>query len=179
MFGERRYQPGTTSGRWLLAHELTHTIQQSGVNGRSNAQRMMQRATCEHDAPPRDMECTAAESSPPTTPVETIPFAVNDPQPGPDGAARIERFLEHWHHSGAMDLVQVDGFASCVAAPAPTGDFPAPALGLSPASSKRLGRAFSPCPTPCSRSSPMASRTSSRQAAVAKSCGDDRYPSGT
>ena len=66
VFGERRYQPGTTSGRWLLAHELTHTIQQSGVNGRSNAQRMMQRATCEHDAPPRDMECTAAESSPPT-----------------------------------------------------------------------------------------------------------------
>lgn len=28
-FGAGRYEPHTTSGRWLLAHELTHTVQQS------------------------------------------------------------------------------------------------------------------------------------------------------
>jgi hypothetical protein len=30
VFGEHEYQPGTTAGRRLLAHELTHVIQQSG-----------------------------------------------------------------------------------------------------------------------------------------------------
>lgn len=28
-FGARRYAPETTAGRWLLAHELTHTVQQA------------------------------------------------------------------------------------------------------------------------------------------------------
>ncbi|MDH5178844.1 MAG: DUF4157 domain-containing protein, partial [Gammaproteobacteria bacterium] len=31
-FGAGHYQPATTSGRQLLAHELTHTIQQSGIS---------------------------------------------------------------------------------------------------------------------------------------------------
>lgn len=30
VFGEREYAPGTGSGRWLLAHELAHVVQQTG-----------------------------------------------------------------------------------------------------------------------------------------------------
>lgn len=30
-FGEGKYQPGTPAGDWLIAHELTHTIQQKSV----------------------------------------------------------------------------------------------------------------------------------------------------
>jgi hypothetical protein len=31
VFGQGQYAPGTDSGRWLLAHELTHVIQQDGM----------------------------------------------------------------------------------------------------------------------------------------------------
>ena len=41
VFGTGQYAPGTSQGRHLLAHELTHTVQQGGVGrkriGRSNA----------------------------------------------------------------------------------------------------------------------------------------------
>jgi hypothetical protein len=38
-FNEGKYQPETTSGRRLLAHELAHTVQQSGGTQRSTLQR--------------------------------------------------------------------------------------------------------------------------------------------
>jgi hypothetical protein len=31
VFGPGRYEPGTSSGRWLIAHELAHVIQQGGA----------------------------------------------------------------------------------------------------------------------------------------------------
>ncbi|MEV0293903.1 DUF4157 domain-containing protein [Nocardia sp. NPDC050710] len=33
VFGDAEYQPGTASGRWLIAHELAHTLQQSEMPG--------------------------------------------------------------------------------------------------------------------------------------------------
>jgi hypothetical protein len=43
VFGAGRFAPGTQAGRWLLAHELTHVVQQSGSDGirvgRSNEKR--------------------------------------------------------------------------------------------------------------------------------------------
>ncbi|MEL6131905.1 MAG: DUF4157 domain-containing protein [Bacteroidota bacterium] len=35
-FNEGKYQPGTSSGDHLIAHELTHTVQQSGVQRKAN-----------------------------------------------------------------------------------------------------------------------------------------------
>ena len=52
VFGEGRFRPDTQAGRWLLAHELTHTLQQSDAAGEPQARRMIQRATCE-SVPPR------------------------------------------------------------------------------------------------------------------------------
>ncbi len=37
VFGPGRYAPGTSEGRYLLAHELTHVVQQTGGNGPADA----------------------------------------------------------------------------------------------------------------------------------------------
>ncbi|HEY3038873.1 MAG TPA: DUF4157 domain-containing protein [Pyrinomonadaceae bacterium] len=42
-FAEGMYRPGTPAGDRLLAHELTHVVQQSGGGGLLHARRMMQR----------------------------------------------------------------------------------------------------------------------------------------
>lgn len=45
-FAKDQYQPHTKQGRWLLAHELTHTIQQGAVNQQGFAQaKQLQRQT--------------------------------------------------------------------------------------------------------------------------------------
>lgn len=40
VFGKNQFQPDTNSGKQLLAHELTHVIQQRAMNGRGKIQRM-------------------------------------------------------------------------------------------------------------------------------------------
>ena len=45
VFGAGRYQPETPAGRRLLAHELTHVVQQSRGGGRSPAMSLLQRKT--------------------------------------------------------------------------------------------------------------------------------------
>lgn len=44
VFGEGRYNPRTTAGRRLLAHELTHVVQQSAAADGSRVARSIQRA---------------------------------------------------------------------------------------------------------------------------------------
>ncbi len=43
VFGTGQYAPGTRAGRSLIAHELTHVVQQGGGGGRRDAHRMVQR----------------------------------------------------------------------------------------------------------------------------------------
>ncbi len=43
VFGTGQYAPGTRTGRSLIAHELTHVVQQGGGGGRRDAHRMVQR----------------------------------------------------------------------------------------------------------------------------------------
>lgn len=43
VFGAGRYQPGTAAGRHLLAHELTHVVQQSGVGHGRTGRRVMRK----------------------------------------------------------------------------------------------------------------------------------------
>ena len=45
VFGAGRYQPETPAGRRLLAHELTHVVQQSRGGGQSPAMSLLQRKT--------------------------------------------------------------------------------------------------------------------------------------
>lgn len=40
-FGAGRYSPNSQEGRWLLAHELTHVIQQGGANSENDSQKLL------------------------------------------------------------------------------------------------------------------------------------------
>ena len=60
VFGAGRFSPGTHEGRRLLAHELTHVIQQ-GDSGSSNVTRVIHRKTDPKDATYKD--CTEATTT--------------------------------------------------------------------------------------------------------------------
>ena len=49
-FAEGEYAPETANGRQLLAHELTHTIQQVGAEIKGNYSRFLQRKSTQHQA---------------------------------------------------------------------------------------------------------------------------------
>ncbi len=55
VFGAGRFQPETPSGRRLLAHELTHVVQQGAV---STDRHWIQRTACRHDG--RNTDCAAS-----------------------------------------------------------------------------------------------------------------------
>ena len=46
VFGAGRYAPGTSDGNRLLAHELTHVVQQGGVGGQIHASRSLIQRAC-------------------------------------------------------------------------------------------------------------------------------------
>ena len=75
-FAEGQYRPDTTPGRRLLAHELTHTVQQSGggVDGASVIARSPDVVSHRHDASEREADSIAdrvASGSPVTTRIST------------------------------------------------------------------------------------------------------------
>ncbi|MBV8686495.1 MAG: DUF4157 domain-containing protein [Alphaproteobacteria bacterium] len=74
-FGPGQYQPSTTPGRSLLAHELTHTVQQSGGSSRAQPQRI-QRVPSPPTAPP---------TAPAPTPGAPFPHAVGTIRIDPAG----------------------------------------------------------------------------------------------
>ncbi|HEY5895498.1 MAG TPA: DUF4157 domain-containing protein [Chthoniobacterales bacterium] len=112
-FGAGRFQPEQETGRRLLAHELTHTIQQSGAAARLGGQRLIQRAVCENVPPPSGMTCLPGLVSSGAPTVETIQFGLNGSTLSPTDESTLESFLQRWHNAGATDPVRVDGFASC------------------------------------------------------------------
>lgn len=113
VFGAGRFRLEQEASRRLLAHELTHTIQQSGVAARLSGQRLIQRAVCENVPPPSAMTCLQAVTSSGAPTVETIQFGLNGSNLAPADEATLESFLQRWHNAGATDPVRVDGFASC------------------------------------------------------------------
>ncbi|POY36194.1 hypothetical protein C3K47_10570, partial [Solitalea longa] len=114
VFGNGKYQPETTTGQHLLAHELTHVVQQNvGISKkREPTEQNIQRHTLENDpatAPP--MTCQVATSSPLGTSLDIL-FANNSSTINPTDLAAIDNFVNNWHLSGGTDLVRVDGYAS-------------------------------------------------------------------
>ncbi|HEU4325689.1 MAG TPA: DUF4157 domain-containing protein [Roseiflexaceae bacterium] len=66
-FDAGEYQPGTDSGRHLLAHELTHTIQQTGGVATKRVQRKAERdEQADGDAPPEAAPAQAIPEGSPT-----------------------------------------------------------------------------------------------------------------
>jgi len=79
VFGAGQYAPGTVAGRKLLAHELTHVIQQAGSVGQSQIQRAPQAGSEEEKLAP----------APPGPGAEVITALASDPYQEGAEATRI------------------------------------------------------------------------------------------
>jgi len=72
VFGAGSYQPATAPGRWLLAHELTHVVQQGGTRGQGELSLGDPRGAGEHEAD-RSADAVARGAAP--GPVAASPSA--------------------------------------------------------------------------------------------------------
>jgi outer membrane protein OmpA-like peptidoglycan-associated protein len=103
VFGAGAYRPESTEGRRLIAHELTHVVQQGA------ASRAVQRAGNPALIPP-GMPCTPATSTP-TSFMEVL-FANDSASLDATATGRLDHFLTGWHSIGTSPRVRIDGFAS-------------------------------------------------------------------
>jgi outer membrane protein OmpA-like peptidoglycan-associated protein len=114
VFNQGQYSPGTEQGQRLMAHELTHVVQQGGASGR------LQKAPAatpikEHGdvaQVPDDVaaSCNIAETSPADEQrinYETNTFTLNDAT-----RSALDDFARRWNEGGADKNVRVDGYAS-------------------------------------------------------------------
>jgi outer membrane protein OmpA-like peptidoglycan-associated protein len=107
VFGTGQYQPASREGRRLLAHELTHTVQQSKDR---NSSLIVQREGDPTQIPP-GMACPPAASTPSgTSSVFEFPNARTDLNALQK--AEIENFVINWHALGGNINVRLDGYAS-------------------------------------------------------------------
>jgi outer membrane protein OmpA-like peptidoglycan-associated protein len=107
-FAAGRYAPETSAGRRLLAHELTHVVQQGAV-GHAPAG-VVQRA-CEVTAPPGDLGCHAATTSIGTG--TNILFGLDSPALSSADRGNVSAIAAAWHSGGRVAVLRIDGFASC------------------------------------------------------------------
>jgi outer membrane protein OmpA-like peptidoglycan-associated protein len=108
VFGAGQYHPESASGRRLIAHELTHVVQQTGGEARNtpNVQRFGDPSQA-----PASMTCPIATTSAPNV-VENILFPISSNVLDPPSVAKIAAFIASWTAAGADRTVRVDGFAS-------------------------------------------------------------------
>ena len=108
-FNKGKYTPNSNEGKHLLAHELTHTIQQKGMvqkKGISKTQDSIQRTASK---PPADLACPVGNSSP-AGGGETLNFPVSGSNFTKDQKEGINNFVRNWHLS--PEPVRIDGYAS-------------------------------------------------------------------
>ncbi|HHM05138.1 MAG TPA: DUF4157 domain-containing protein [Gammaproteobacteria bacterium] len=106
-FGAGQYSPDTDQGRHLLAHELTHVVQQN-----SDIKNKIQRYTLENDpstAPA--MSCPVATSSPAGVSLD-VTFGINSNTLSDADKAAVSNFVRNWHLTAVAEPVRVDGYAS-------------------------------------------------------------------
>ncbi|MCP4341224.1 MAG: DUF4157 domain-containing protein [Desulfobulbaceae bacterium] len=133
-FGAGEYSPNTYSGRKLLAHELTHVVQQnkrsvlrpkraSSLSPRhavaarkvNDAQVVQRTHVLENNpatAPPMSCEVASTSPSSPSGVSLDVTFVINGNGLTPSAIAAVENFVNNWHAAGGEDLVRVDGYAS-------------------------------------------------------------------
>ncbi|CAL2082349.1 hypothetical protein T190611E02C_11338 [Tenacibaculum sp. 190524A05c] len=110
-FNEGKYNPNSKEGKHLLAHELTHTIQQKGMVQKkeiSQTKNTVQRQP-ENSNPPADLGCPVATTSP-TGSGETLSFPLAGSSFTAEQEQGINNFVRNWHVS--QDPIRIDGYAS-------------------------------------------------------------------
>ena len=111
-FNEGQYNPQSDSGKHLLAHELTHTIQQNG-----GLQKKIQRYTCTNDpatAPVADMPGCSTDTSRPAHHDADVGFAVSGSNINAPSLAALSALVARWRANAARnDTIRIDAFSSC------------------------------------------------------------------
>jgi outer membrane protein OmpA-like peptidoglycan-associated protein len=108
VFAPGLYTPETAAGRRLLAHELSHTIQQ-GEGGPFPGE-MIQRLG-DLARVPAGLPCAVAPATPPNAIVEVL-FPNSGTILTAGQKKLIQDFAVSWNASGASTSVRVDGYAS-------------------------------------------------------------------
>jgi len=142
VFGSGEYQPATSAGRSLIAHELVHTVQQRGQGHIAHQPLTVGPA---HDAYEREAEALAGHatacapsagsanqtlqrlgdvskvppdltctvaSSTPGSVFSSIPFAQGAAAVGPTEEVELGNVITAWHAAGSSPTIRVDGYAS-------------------------------------------------------------------
>ena len=107
VFGSGEYLPHSQSGRHLLAHELTHVLQQEGRDPG-----LVQRATCESGIL-GDARCADAQGSGHGAGTHVEQFDNDRHRLKPSHLAAIGSFKVIWDRGGGRDNVEIHGYASC------------------------------------------------------------------
>jgi len=111
VFGAGQYQPDTSGGQKLLAHELTHVVQQ----GATRSTPVVQRQSRLSDAPPGlSARCTLVADARPAAGGTSFLFGTDSTTFTPTTAERasLNTFVNNWHQAGSFQDILVQGFAS-------------------------------------------------------------------
>jgi flagellar motor protein MotB len=110
VFGAGQYQAHSTAGKNLLAHELTHVVQQQGTHLNT----LQRKHNCENDpsTAPSGMGCAVASPSPAGIGIDAT-FNIEESTLSASDIAALHHLVQNWHSAGGTDRVRVDGFASC------------------------------------------------------------------
>lgn len=111
VFGAGQYSPGSAASKKLLAHELTHVIQQKGASSS-----VIQRYTCQNNpatAPSSGMSDCRTENSRPSHANVTINFSENQSGIGSAAQTALSGVAASWHANARNDTVRIDAYSSC------------------------------------------------------------------
>ncbi len=116
-FNDGKYNPDTSNGKRLLAHELTHVVQQNPSNiamKESASPKKVVRHGSKDDKP--GMTCRD-HFNPDGTFVEpsgeqNVRFVVKSSTLSTPAQASLRAFIDNWHKNGAKDPVEINGYAS-------------------------------------------------------------------
>jgi flagellar motor protein MotB len=106
-FNSGKYDANTNPGKHLLAHELTHVVQQNHIMPINEIQKMGDPAKI-----PSDVPCEIARSSEPASGEETILFGNRVATLTSDQMMIIDDLASNWNASGKTDEIRIDGYAS-------------------------------------------------------------------
>jgi outer membrane protein OmpA-like peptidoglycan-associated protein len=110
VFGAGQYRPGDTAGRRLMAHELTHVVQQSGTLGRAPS--LIQRQGDPRQRP-ASVTCPLPTSSTATPVLTRVLFAKSGTALTPAAIAELSAVRAEWNAVPFRTArVRIDGFAS-------------------------------------------------------------------
>ena len=110
VFGAGQYRPGEHAGRRLMAHELTHVVQQSGALGR--APLPIQRLG-DPKQRPTSVTCPVPNSSTTTPVLTSVLFPKSGTVLTPAAIAELSAVRAEWNAVPFRTArVRIDGFAS-------------------------------------------------------------------